>query len=489
MKETSWFISLLICYLFPILGLASEIDFSMYVSSKLKEHRVAGVAIARVHKGEIAEVLALGSASTATNELVHPDSIFQVGSISKPVAAWAAMTLVRDGKLDLDAPISKYLSRWTLPSSRFEHSEVTLRRILSHTAGLTLSGYPGFKESESLPSIEESLSGVTNGSGAVKLFQAPGEGFRYSGGGYTLLQLIIEEVTGTSFNQYVQEAVFNPLGMTSSSYLPDDNLLERRVDPHAPNLNVMAQHHFTAHAAAALHTTARDIALFIQANVSPNPVLSGELIGQMHSEVADASFAKVGLGFFLFGGDQESKLVGHGGANQGWRADLVFNPESRSGIIVMTNSENSSRFLTDVRCHWDSQYDNKVLASWCQRESSERSRDLTMYTVMAVGLTVIAFLILLQRFVLVLRKQMKFEWPRSKAKLFGLIASFGVLLFLLIALFTPLGAYLLSGFPGSVATIDYVSLGLTRLLYAILALLLVLSICCLSGYRAPPDEH
>lgn len=454
--------------------LANDIDFPTFVSAKLKEHRVAGIAIARVEGGRIEHVFALGNASTKTNELVQTDSVFQVGSISKPVAAWAAMTLVRDGKLNLDEPVFKYLNRWAIPNSNFEPSKVTLRRILSHTAGLTLHGYPGFAESEALPTIEQSLSGDTNGSGSVTLFQAPGEGFSYSGGGYTLLQLLIEEVSGMSFAQYVQEAVFAPLGMTSSSYQPDAQLLARRVVPHSPNLEVMPQYHFRAQAAAALHTTAADMARFIQANVASNPVLSDEMRALMQTEVVDAGFAKVGLGFFLFG---DGQLVGHSGANQGWRADMVFNPVSGAGVIMMTNSENAGNFLTDVRCHWDSSYGADVLKSWCEYIHSKRDRDRLIYTALAFAVLALGTLLLLWRLVLLISKRAIIKFPSSAAKRLGMFLAIGLLFFSMATLLTPIGAYWVSGFFGSVATIHYASIGVARLIYASFALLFVVSIC------------
>lgn len=113
------------------------------------------------------------------------------------------MKLVETGAIDLDEPVSRYLSRWQLPETECDNEGVTMRRLLSHTVGLSLHGYPGFHPDEPLPTLEESLSGATDGAGAVYLVREPGSEWEYSGGGYTLAQLIIEEITGQPFAEYM----------------------------------------------------------------------------------------------------------------------------------------------------------------------------------------------------------------------------------------------------------------------------------------------
>ena len=210
----------------------AESEFEAYLSELLDKHDVAGVSIALVEDGALGALLTAGLASTDSGAPVTADSVFQVGSVSKPVAAWTAMTLVQSGELELDEPVGDYLTRWQIPQSEFDADEVTLRRLLSHTAGLSLHGYAGFPMAAALPSAEESLSGATNGSGAVYLQAQPGSAFSYSGGGYTLMQLLVEEITGMPFSDYASAAVLEPLGMKSSSYVPDRDLQVRVAAPH-----------------------------------------------------------------------------------------------------------------------------------------------------------------------------------------------------------------------------------------------------------------
>ena len=160
---------------------------------------VPGTAVGVIRDGEVLLKSGYGSADLDTGLPVESGTAFNIGSISKTVAAWGVMKLVEAGKIDLDVPVSTYLTRWQLPESEFDHDGVTMRRLLSHTAGLSLHGYPGFHPDDPLPSVEESLSGATNGAGAVYVAHEPGSKWQYSGGGYTLAHLIVEEVTGQPF--------------------------------------------------------------------------------------------------------------------------------------------------------------------------------------------------------------------------------------------------------------------------------------------------
>ena len=164
-----------------------------------------------------------GRADTSRGVPVTPDTVFEVGSISKPVTAWGVMRLVQQGKLDLDAPVDRYLTRWHLPPAPFDADGVTIRRLLSHSAGLNSQDYSPIT-TRPLPTLEQSLSGESGGVNArrgsddVRITMTPGEQRSYSNGGYTLLQLAIEEVTGETFARYMQREVLDPLGMKHSSF-------------------------------------------------------------------------------------------------------------------------------------------------------------------------------------------------------------------------------------------------------------------------------
>lgn len=457
----------------PALGVSS---LESVTRQSLLEHRVAGASIARIEDGQLAELIVLGN-SSADGSALKSDAVFQTGSISKSVAAWAVMTLVRDQKIELDEPIAPYLSRWAIPLSEYSSEAVTLRRLLSHTAGLSVGGYPGFAESTSLPSLEGSLQGATNGAGEVRLIQAPGQEFRYSGGGYTLLQLLIEEVSGQPFHEYVESAVLQPLGMNSSSYQPDPDLLLRRVKPHGFDLDLFAQHHFRAQAAASLHSTAGDLATFLIANMVGNSVLTSNELETLHSEMADAGFAKAGLGFFIQG---DGTLFGHGGANQGWRADILFSKSEKSGLVVLTNSESGSALISTVRCFWDSEYGPGKLQKACRDNQAEQLRSRGVFSILSgVTLIVVAALIiwLLSK---LLTKRSNLGLPQGwhrRVLLLVLCAFIGVWASLL---YTSLGARLFSGFPTQFATVNYLPPGFENFSHAIIGLCVTIALLLLS---------
>ena len=164
-----------------------------------------------------------GVHAVSVGEAVDVNTVFQTASLSKWITAWGVMALVQEGKLDLDAPVSTYLTRWTLPESKFDNNKVTARRLLSHTAGLTDGlGYAGFAPNVAVQSLEESLKRPADASpgasGIIEVGIEPGSEWRYSGGGYAILQLLIEEVSGESFEGFMQRVIFRPLGMVHSSY-------------------------------------------------------------------------------------------------------------------------------------------------------------------------------------------------------------------------------------------------------------------------------
>lgn len=188
-----------------VLSFTEELDKKIPIL--LQKFMVPGAAIAIIEDGELVLQKAYGFADVGKGEKVTTQTGFNIDSISKTIAAWGVMKLVEEGKIDLDAPAENYITRWKLPESDFDSKKVTVRRLLSHTAGLSLHGYPGWTANDRLSTIEESLDGRNNGPGRVEMIIKPGTKWKYSGGGYTILQLIVEEVTGQKFEDYMQTQV------------------------------------------------------------------------------------------------------------------------------------------------------------------------------------------------------------------------------------------------------------------------------------------
>ena len=331
--------------------------------------RAAAVGeIEKNHKGNVAFALIENGHVVATyfasaGKPVGGNSRFQVASMSKWVTAWGVMKLVETGKLDLDKPVSAYLTRWKLPPSKFDNNGVTVRRLLSHTAGLTDGlGYAGFKPGEPVQSLEASLTRTADASpghdGRVRVGIEPGTEFHYSGGGYTLLQLLVEEVSGQSFNNYMKATVFDPIGMTRSTFVLDDEtdaaeFFDERGRP-------TTHYRFTALAAASLYTTTTDMTHFLQAHLKGatgeppgRGVLRPQTLIEMRRPHASQYGADIwGLGTILFAPNKTGGFViGHDGDNApAINTAARLDPETGDGIVVLETG--NSALATKIASEW-----------------------------------------------------------------------------------------------------------------------------------------
>ena len=323
----------------------------------LNDFSVPGAAISIIENGEIVLQKGYGLADIEKEVKVTTKTGFNIASISKTITAWGIMKLVEEGKIDLDAPAEKYLTRWKLPDSEFNPNEITIRRLLSHTAGLSLDGYGGWTPEETLPTLEESLNGKTNGSGKVEIIIKPGTKYQYSGGGYTVLQLIIEEVSGQKFEEFMQEQILAPLGMTNSSFKIDHNILAASASEYDNFGEQIPFELFTAQAAAGLHTTIEDFTLFALANLSQNEhwkkekhFFSPDIVQQMMKPQPSTNEA-YGLGYELGRGDLAG-LNGHTGGNTGWQSMFKVDPNTNDGFIIFTNGGAGYNIINAVLCEW-----------------------------------------------------------------------------------------------------------------------------------------
>jgi CubicO group peptidase (beta-lactamase class C family) len=297
-----------------------------------------------------------GVADPATGQPVTASTRFQAASLSKPVTAWGVLRLVESGRISLDEPVTGRLRRWRPPPSRFDADGVTVRRLLSHTAGLSVHGYIGQTPDRPLPSIAASLSGETGDSFPVELLETPGRRWLYSGGGYSVAQLLVEELTGRPFADHMQTEVLQPLGMTASSF--QWQRTEATACPHDADGGRIPDFAFAEQAAAGLVTTAPDLARFLAAAL-PGP--HGEPPGRgvlspagvrLALTAAPGTEGRWGLGYglgILPGGD---RLAYHEGANRSWRAGLALLPDRRAGITVLANGDDGNAPIDAVVQQW-----------------------------------------------------------------------------------------------------------------------------------------
>ncbi|MDP3870925.1 serine hydrolase [Phenylobacterium sp.] len=285
---------------------------------------------------------------------VDRDTLFQVASLSKWITALGVMTLVDAGRVDLDAPVDTYLKRWKLPASEFDNRQVTVRRLLSHTAGLTDGlGYGGFAPGQPVQPLVESLTRAADASphaeGAVKVGLQPGAEWKYSGGGYTLLQLLIEDVTGEPFAAYMRRAVLDPLGMTRSTFLLPEPWPANVAEIYGPGGTKAIHYRFTATGAASLYTSTADLTRLIAAQ-RPGPdgapagrgVLRPATLAEMRRPHAAQYGADIwGLGLVLYAPNNAGDfIVGHDGNNfPAINTAARFDPASGDGVVVLETGD------------------------------------------------------------------------------------------------------------------------------------------------------
>ncbi|HEY5657822.1 MAG TPA: serine hydrolase domain-containing protein [Myxococcota bacterium] len=342
--------------------------FEKIVPALLEQHAVPGVAVALVREGEVVWADGFGMADVSAARPVTADTIFNIGSISKVVTAWGVMRLVERGELDLDAPVSGSLTRWTLPESPYGSSGVTARRLMSHTAGLSMHSIPGFEVPRSLPTLEQILSGdyegsvYTEGGTPVVQLTPPGSEWRYSGGGTVLLQLLIEEISKESFADYMRAEVLVPLGMADSRYGWTESLAARAAVPYSGPGEPYPTYRFTGTAGAGLYSTARDLGRFVasafsgpEGSQSGRGVLAATTLEEMFEPVLlnDATPSACGLGYKVREDDKQPfKTIRHGGSNFGWQAHVIGVPERGRGLAILTNGDNGKRLITELVCAW-----------------------------------------------------------------------------------------------------------------------------------------
>jgi CubicO group peptidase (beta-lactamase class C family) len=329
----------------PIAKQNTSQSFNEAVETEINKQFVGNFAMALVKDGTV-EYEKFHTAGKP----VDRNTVFQVSSLSKWISAFGVMKLVEEGKLDLDTPVSKYLTRWQLPPSEFNNEEVTVRRLLSHTAGLTDGlGYSGFETATQVQSVEQSLTKASDAddgiSGAVSVGIKPGSEFKYSGGGYTLLQLLVEEVSNQSFASYMKESIFDPLEMIHSAYVWDDSSAYVLAEFYNTDSTKSKHYRYTSLAATSLYTSLSDLELFFQLHLEGKnkeiigrSILKPETVKMMREPHAKSMVVDIwGLGTILFANTESNDfIIGHDGkSTPPINTAIRLNPQTGDGIIIL----------------------------------------------------------------------------------------------------------------------------------------------------------
>jgi CubicO group peptidase (beta-lactamase class C family) len=341
--------------LLPAATIQGQAVVKMNLAERMKHYNVPGVSIAFFEKGQIAWTRAYGFADVASGRRVTPETIFQSASISKPAAALAVLHLVQEGKLNLDEDVNRKLRSWKIPENEFTRQEkVTLRRILSHSAGMNIQRFPGYASDEPLPTTVQILDGEKPANTVpIRVDTVPGTIWRYSGGGYVAMQLLLSDVTQKPVPQLLDELVLRPIGMTHSTFeepLPK-NLWASAATPYREDGKPVkgGWHTYPEITPAGLWATPSDIArmaIEVQNEYAgkSNKILSSEMMRKMLTHQKD----DWGLGFALEAPGHKLRFS-HGGSNEGFRCTLeAYTEPPGHGVVIMTNGDQGWNLLNEI---------------------------------------------------------------------------------------------------------------------------------------------
>jgi CubicO group peptidase (beta-lactamase class C family) len=335
--------------LFPTTQIADSNYRPSTIQQRLKDLHIPGVSVAVINNYKLEWAKGYGMADVAANSAVTPATLFLAGSISKSVNALGVLKLADQKKIDLYKNINDYLKSWKFPEDSFtKDRKVTTANLLSHTAGLSVHGFPGYTPGDSLPTVQQILDGQRPANTeAVRSIFPPGTKFKYSGGGTTISQLMITDLTKKPYEQYMEEEVLRPLNMQNSTYRQplEKGAWRQYATAYSTNEQPVKGrfHIYPEMAAAGLWTNPTDLSKFIiETQLSymgkSNKVLSTAMTRTMLTFYIDSS---VGMGVFLPEQDGK-KFFSHGGADEGFRAFYFGSLEDGYGAVVMVNSDNGN---------------------------------------------------------------------------------------------------------------------------------------------------
>ncbi|MDV3455351.1 serine hydrolase domain-containing protein [Sphingomonas sp. HF-S4] len=340
----------------PSVTMPGEAPPRWSLAERMRHYKVPGVAIAIVRNGEVVLSTGYGLREAGTGERVDGDTLFSVGSISKVVTAATTLRLVAGGRLDLDRNVDDYLKRWKLPAtSGMPRPGVSLRMLMSHTAGLGVHGFADYRPDEPMPTLVQVLEGAKPAKNeAVRFKHAPGSVNDYSGGGVTVEQLAIEDATGRPLADLARTEVFEPLGMARSTFESPlsavrGNIAKAHDGNSAPTAGPRGWESFAEAGASGLWTSANDLGRFvaglIQSYQGRSPYLPQALATAMMTEVSPSVF---GLGPRL-GGSGMGRHFFHMGANESYLAFMEGYPETGDGFVILTNGSNGVPLVAEIR--------------------------------------------------------------------------------------------------------------------------------------------
>ena len=340
----------------PAVSIQGEPEQRWKLQERMEHWKVPGLSVAVIRHGKVAWARGYGVLQAGGKDPVNTETMFSVGSVSKVGSAALALRLVDAGKLDLDRDVNGYLSRWKIPDTPYTLVRpVTLRGLMSHTAGLSVHGFADYQPDETLPTTVDTLLGRAPAKNEkVEVIFTPGSRVQYSGGGITVEQLVVEEVTGDAFAPAALRYLLEPLGMKRSTYenpVPEafGNIAKAHGPDGEPRALPRGYEAMPETAASGLWTTPSDLARLVialmQSYQGTGGFLSGRLAHQMMTEVGRSNY---GLGPALQGEGLERRFS-HGGANDSYKAWIEGHLATGDGAVICANGARGTSLYVEVR--------------------------------------------------------------------------------------------------------------------------------------------
>lgn len=323
------------------------------IPALMKRYRIPGCNIALVKDSEVVWTQGYGYADVASGRALTVDTPMSVQSITKSVTAYGVMRLVEKGLIGLDAPMSQYLKSWRFPHSDYSTENITTRQLLSHTAGMPLGDFTNvYSLGETVPSNRDVMTGE------AVLMRRPGTGFSYSNTGYNLLEILIEDVTGQSFSEYIRTEILLPLGIESATFDIDTTPMPYLPTGYNLSGKPVPVYLYPSKASGGLFATAHDIARFAVAGMKENLVLSVESAKLLYTPqsrkigIYGLIFNAYGFGHYIETLPNGMLSFSHGGQGNGIMTHFQAVPETGDAIVILTNSQRSWPFISYLLSDW-----------------------------------------------------------------------------------------------------------------------------------------
>lgn len=328
----------------------------MDLAERMAYYNVPGVSIAVINDYQVEWARGYGVLEAGKSDPITPETLFQTASIAKLVVAVTALQYAERGALELDSDVNQSLVSWQVPENGFTaEGKVTLRRLLSHSAGVTVEGFRGYALGEEVPNLQQILNGEwPANSPPIRVDIVPGTRHRYSGGGYMIVQQLLEDVVGKPFPDIVQNAVLGPWGMIASTFespLPEQFRAIAASGHRVDGATIPGGWHTYPEmgAGASMWATSPDLAQFAIKVMQSNAGQSDEVLSQaMAIEMLTHQIDDRGLGPLVYDDGGDLFYFMHPGANDGYKSVLVAYPQRGQGVVILTNGDNGDLLWREI---------------------------------------------------------------------------------------------------------------------------------------------